>query len=81
MTGRTFRMFPVLVAMVTVLGTAPLITGTAAAVSAATQNTAGHARPPGTALPKVPVMIGRGVRWPASTPMPAGSVSASWRRW
>ncbi len=56
----SFRMLPVLVAIVTALGTAPLISGTAQAVTAAPPTMAGHAHPPGTALPKVPVMTGRG---------------------
>ncbi len=60
MTRSSFRMLPVLVAIVTALGTAPLISGTAQAVDAASPTTAGHAHPPGPPLPKVPVMTGRG---------------------
>ncbi|MGS0685130.1 gamma-glutamyltransferase [Nakamurella sp. GG22] len=60
MTRSSFRMLPVLVAIVTALGTAPLLSGTAQAVNAASPTTAGHAHPPGPPLPKVPVMTGRG---------------------
>ncbi len=63
MTRRTFRMLPFLLAMVTGLAVAPLVTGTAAATSAP-KPTAGlrieAARPPGSALPKVPLMTGSG---------------------